>query len=145
MISQTDILILFIDNLHISFLLQIYFKIIRICNLIVLKDILILLLQFIINIFVVQLPASAILPVGRDRRRSGQHQHRQGGVLHPQQEGLAADHRHIAQGRVLRLRGRARRDLFGGTCANRTLENTTECHLLAKRDRPLSRVMQGHK
>lgn len=62
-----------------------------------------------------QLPAGAVLPAGRDRRGAGQHQHRQGGVLHPLQEGPAADHRHLAQGGVLRLRGRARRDLLRGT------------------------------
>lgn len=43
-----------------------------------------------------QLPAGAVLPAGRDRRSAGQHQHRQGGVLHPLQEGLPADHRHLA-------------------------------------------------
>lgn len=61
-----------------------------------------------------QLPAGAILPAGRDRRRPGQHQHRQGGLLHPQQEGQSADHRHLPQGGVLRLCRRARRDLLRG-------------------------------
>lgn len=64
-----------------------------------------------------QLPAGAVLPAGRDRRGPGQHQHRQGRLLHPLQEGLSADHRHLAQGGVLRVRRCAGRHLLGGTCA----------------------------
>ena len=48
-----------------------------------------------------QLPAGAVLCPGRDRRSAGQHQHWQGGVLHPGEEGAAADHRYLTQGRVL--------------------------------------------
>lgn len=62
----------------------------------------------------VQLPAGAVLPAGRDRRGAGQHQHRQGGLLHPVEEGLPPDHRHLPQGGVLRLLRRARRHLLGG-------------------------------
>lgn len=51
---------------------------------------------------------------GRNRRRVGQHQHRQGGFLHlgpDQQRGRHERRRHLTQGRVLLSRGRTHRGL----------------------------------